>query len=300
MASTPRTEARALLLSMFGSGGVGLAGVAAGVVTGADVVLFDGMVTLAGILLVLVSVIASRVAASSPTTEFPYGRHAATPLAVAVQGAALLGALAYGSGSAAATMAAGGTDPAGTVVAVYGAMATIVSLAMTAVLSHYAKASPLARAELVSWRAGACLSGVVTAGGVAGIVLTSRGMATAAGYLDPALVLVASMALLPTALGLVRDGGRELLEAAPPPHIADAVSATARRVQDRFSLPAPLVRATKLGRRLYVDVGFAITDRDWDITDEDEVRTDIHAELSALDYDVVASVIITLDRRLLG
>ncbi len=285
---------------MFGSGGIGLAGVAAEVVTGADVVLFDGMVTLAGVVLVLVSMVASRVATSSPTADFPYGRHAATPLAVAIQGAALLGALAYGAGSAAATVAAGGTAPAGPVVATYGAIATAVSLAMTAVLSRYAKTSPLAHAELVSWRSGACLSGVVTAGGLVAVVLTARGMSTSAGYLDPALVLVASAGLLPTAVGLMRDGGRELLEAAPPSHLADDVSAAARRVQDRFGLPAPLVRATKLGRRLYVDVGFAITDPDWDIADEDEVRMDLDNALSALDYDVVASVIITLDRRLIG
>ncbi|MFD6427078.1 hypothetical protein, partial [Streptomyces sp. NPDC060198] len=36
-------------------------------------------------------------------------------------------------------------------------------------------------------------------------------------------------------------------------------------VQREFGLPAPTVRATKLGRRLYVDVVFVVPHGDWDV-----------------------------------
>jgi len=297
---TPDREHRALTMSMVGSGVLGAVGVVWGVITGSQIVLFDGVVTLAGIMLVLVSVIAARVAASRPTADYPYGRHAATPLAVAVQGAALLGALVYGASDAVVIIVSGGSEPSGSAVALYGIVAALASIVVMLLLGPYAKSSPLAHAELVSWRSGAYLSGIVALGGVAATILAANGLAVVAGYLDPSLVLLAVVLLLPMALGLIRQGGRELLEAAPPPEIAKVVDAAVQRVRARHALPAPVVRATKLGRRLYVDVGFVVADSEWDVAHEDEVRHEVVDELESLDYDVVAGVTVTRDRDLLG
>jgi len=284
---------------MVGSGALGLGGVVWGVVSGSQIVLFDGVVTLAGMALVAVSMVAARVAASRPTQEYPYGRHAATPLAVAVQGAALLGALTYGASDAVTVIVSGGSDAAGLVVAGYGVVAAAASIAVVSSLRRYARSSPLARAELVSWRSGTWLSGVVALSGVAAAVLAAHDLDAVAGYLDPALVVVASVLMFPMALGLLREGGRELLEAAAPRDVADAVAAGAERVRARHGLPAPVIRTTKLGRRLYVDVGFVVASR-WDVADEDVVRRDLNDELGGLDYDVVAGVTLTRDGRLLG
>jgi len=296
----PRGETRALVVSMVGSGILGLAGVAWGAAVGSQLVLFDGVVTLAGTALVAVSMVAARVAASRPTADYPYGRHAATPLAVAVQGAALLGALTYGASEAVTVIVSGGSDAAGAAVAGYGVVAAAASVTVALLLARYAPSSALARAELVSWRSGALLSGVVVLSGLAAELLMRNDLDRVAAYLDPSLVLLASLLMLPMALGLVREGGRELLEAAAPREIADAVAAAAERVRARHGLPDPLVRTTKLGRRLYVDVGFVVPDTDWDVADEDAVRRDLGEELDGLGYDVVAGVTLTRDGRLLG
>jgi len=278
---------------MLGSAVLGIAGVAWGAITGSQIVLFDGVVTLAGIALVIVSMIASRIAASRPTPDYPYGRHAATSLAVAVQGAALLGALVYGACDAIAVIVSGGSDPAGVAVAAYGVVAALASVAVVALLASHAKSSPLAHAELVSWRSGAYLSGVVALGGLAAALLTANGLSGAAGYLDPSLVLIATVSMLPMTLGLLREGGRELLEASPPREVADDVAAAVEVVRARHDLPTPVVRATKMGRRLYVDVGFVVPITEWNLADEDEVRHDLSTELDRLDFDVVAGLVIT-------
>ncbi|QAY60978.1 cation transporter [Microbacterium protaetiae] len=296
--SSSRGENRALAVSMAGSAVLGTGGVVWGVIIGSQIVLFDGVVTLAGIMLVLVSMIAARVAASRPTTDYPYGRHAATPLAVTLQGAALVGALVYGASEAVTVIVAGGSAPAGVAVAAYGVVAALASVVVIMLLATHARSSPLAHAELVSWRSGAYLSGVVVLGGVASAVLTANDLDTVAGFLDPSLVLLATILMLPMALGLVREGGRELLEAAPPRELAEQVDAAVERVRRRHDLPVPVVRSTKLGRRLYVDVGFVVPDSDWDVAHEDEVRHELTDELGGLDYDVIAGVIITRDPRL--
>jgi hypothetical protein len=61
----PRGETRALVVSMVGSGVLGLGGVAWGAAVGSQIVLFDGVVTLAGIALVAVSMVAASATTSS-------------------------------------------------------------------------------------------------------------------------------------------------------------------------------------------------------------------------------------------
>lgn len=60
-------------------------------------ILFDGVYMLTGIALTGVSLLASKAATLAPFKDCPFGRHAATPLAVALQGAALLGTVVYGA-----------------------------------------------------------------------------------------------------------------------------------------------------------------------------------------------------------
>jgi predicted Co/Zn/Cd cation transporter (cation efflux family) len=58
------------------------------------------------------------------------------------------------------------------------------------------------------------------------------------------------------------------------------------------------VRATKLGRRLYVEVDFVVAEHHWDVDDEDRVRRAVTDALEALPFDVWANVELTTDREL--
>jgi len=290
-------EQRALTISMVATGVLGVGAVVWGLFTGARVVLFDGVYMLAGIVLVAVSMLASRLAQSAPTREYPFGMHAATPLAVALQGAALLGTIGYGAIDAVSVIIDGGSDAAALPVLLYGVVTALASLAVALYLARPARVSPLARAELVSWRAGALLSLVVAIGGGVAVALGDAGVAA---FIDPVLVLIACAMVLPMALGLVREGVRELLEAAPGEplrsQIEDAVRAGVDSVAtEAHVIPEPIIRATKLGQRLYVEVDFVVAAHEWTVDEEDDVRRAITARLEALEYQVWATVELTTD-----
>ena len=102
-------DMRPLRVSMFATAGLGVGAVLWGIATESRVILFDGVYMLAGIVLVAVSMIASRAATMAPSREYPFGRHAARPLAVALQGSAILGTLVYGVADALVVIFAGGT-----------------------------------------------------------------------------------------------------------------------------------------------------------------------------------------------
>lgn len=293
-----RAERRALTVSLVSSGLLGAVAVLWGLAARADVLVFDGVYMLAGIALVAVSLLASRAAASAPSRRFPFGRHAATPLTVAMQGAAILATLLYGAVTAVATLVAGGSAAEGGAILAYGAVSGVVSLLVAAVLRRLAPDGDLARAEIVSWRAGAAMSAVVAVGGLVAILLQDGGHHRAASYVDPVLVLVAVASVAPLPVRLMREGMHELLEGAAP---GDVLAAVGRAVEDAragFDLPDPLVRATKLGRRLYVEVDFVVETARWDVDDEDRVRHAVTAALEALPFDVWANVELTTDREL--
>jgi predicted Co/Zn/Cd cation transporter (cation efflux family) len=291
-----RRERSALAGSAAAAGVVGTGAVVWGLVAGSGLILFDGVYALAGIALVAISFLASRAAGSTPSDRYPFGRHAATPLAVAMQGAALLATLVYGTADAIGTLVAGGSDGDPWSLVVYGAASAVVSGLAAVALRRRAPDSELVHAEVVSWRAGAWLSVVVALGGVVGLVLERAGRPVAAGYVDPVLLLVAVVLITPLPVRLVRDGMHELLEGAPPAPVEAEIARVVALAREEHGLPEPLVRATKLGRRLYVEVDFVVlAGAGWDVDAEDAVRHAVVDPLRALPYDVWATVELTTD-----
>lgn len=290
-----RHERSALLGSAVAAAVLGTAAVVAGLVSGSAVVLFDGLYTLAGIALVGVSALASRAAASRPGGRYPFGRHAATPLAVVVQGAALVATLLYGAADAVGTLLAGGSDASPTTMLVYGGASAVVSALVAWRLRRRSGGSALVDAEVVSWWAGAAISVGVGLGGALAAVLQAAGRDAAAGYVDPVLLLVVVLLVARLPVQLLRDGMHELLEGAPPPEVDAAVRAAVDAARTAFDLPEPLLRATKLGRRLYVEVDFVVEPGRWDVDDEDDVRRAVVGRLRDLPLDVWATVELTAD-----
>ncbi|MEE3851369.1 hypothetical protein VZC37_13570 [Gordonia sp. LSe1-13] len=151
----------------------------------------------------------------------------------------------------------------------------------------------------MSWRAGALLSLMVAVGGVVAVVMRRSEAESAAAYVDPVLVLIASAAIAPMAISLLRQGLRELMEAAPPAELRATIEAAAAAAASEYDLPDPIVRATRLGRRLYVEVDFLVQPGVWRVEDEDRVRRFVVDRLESSDYQLWATVELSTDPTLI-
>lgn len=290
------TERRAIQESIAGAAVLGTLAVAWGIAAQSRVLLFDGAFILLGIVLSALSLMASRAAAESPTTRFPFGKAAVTPLAIAVQGVALLGTLLYAAVDAVAIITAGGSDVAAGTVVAYGLITMVCSYALSRWLTHRAPTSELVAAEVAQWRAGALLSLVFAVG--AGLALALSSVGDVVRYVDPVLVLVACLVLAPIPLRLLRAAGLELLEAEPPADIRRALAEAVTAVRTEFGLDEPFVRSTKLGSRLYLEVDFVVPQGVWDVSGEDRVRRALISHLEPLGYELWANVELTTDPEL--
>jgi predicted Co/Zn/Cd cation transporter (cation efflux family) len=296
--SYQRSERRGLVVSLVASGVIGVSALVWGVVVGAGVLVFDGVYSLAGIALSAASLLASRVSYAPPSGGFPFGRSGAVPQSVAVQGAALAATLVYAAVEAVGTIVAGGSPAPQSVLLAYGVVTTVLSVGVVLLLRRIAPGSELVGAEVAGWFTGALLSLLVAVGGGVGLILDRAG-SPAAAYVDPVLVLVAVAATAYIPVRLVRTSLHELLEGAPPPQVAERIAAILADAEARFGLPEPVVRSTKLGRRLYVEVDFVVPGGTWSVDDEDAVRRYVVGRLDDMPLDVWATVEVTADESLL-
>ena len=250
------------------------------------VVLFDGVFILLGTVMSALALRAAKAADAGPTRIYPYGREALTPFVVGLQGVVALGTTAYAIVDAVLVIIDGGSQTAAVAVAAYAVIATGASVEVWRHLLRSDPDSDLLQLEARGWRAGAILSGVVLIGAALGVVLGRTSASDLGVYLDPVLLIVASLIVLPRPIAMIRMMWSELGERRAPDDVMQAVEELVASVRAAHGLPEPDLRVTKVGRKLYVDVEFLV-DGDgsgWTLADEDAVRRDVARGLDDLAY----------------
>lgn len=266
-----------------------------GFIVGSRVIVFDGVYGAIGLAMTWLALRASRAVDEGPTPRYPFGRESLTPLVIVLQGVALVGTLLLAAVDAVLVILDGGTDTLPLSVVVYGALSGAASLLLAEHLLRRGGHSELVRVEALQWRAGALRNGVMLLGAVAAILIASTAAADLVRFLDPVLVLVAVAMLAPLPVRFLRAGLGELLEGAPSVLVQRQVAEAIAEVRLEHGLPEPLVRVTKLGRKLYLEVAFLVDSGSWTIDDQDAVRRGLLSRLEATGYELWASIDLTGD-----
>lgn len=289
----PALERRALLASTLGAAAFAALGIVLGIVSGSQVILFDGAFSLLGVGLGWMALVASTAGRRGPTERYPFGREGLAPLVIGVEGVALLATCAYAAFEALRTILSGGGEVVGGWGLVYAVISFVVPFAMATWLTR-TSTSELVAAEATQWRAGGAFGIGMLVAFVGARLLEGSRWSWLAGYVDPGLVLVAAVVFVIPPLRMVRTMLVELLEAAPGPEVAEPVRATVAEVGARHALPTPTVRMTKVGTKLYVDVVYEV-DAGQTVGAGDAVRRDLAAGLAELHVDPWLTVEFTAD-----
>ncbi|MFF7363056.1 cation transporter [Streptomyces sp. NPDC008125] len=290
-----RREQRALRVSMAASVALAATGLVWGLVAGSQAVLLDGVSTALGLLLSWIALRASRVAAAGPTPRFPFGRESLVPVAVGVQGLALLGTFGYAAVEAVRVILGGGSEVAAAGLAAYGAVSGLACLAVYGCLARRGPRSDLIRTEATVWLAGAVTSLLIAVGGVVAVLLGMTAWHPAKAYTDSVLVLLTCALLGALPVRMLRRAASELLESGPEPAVRQRVREVVERVRAAEGLPEPVLRTSKVGQKLYVEIAFVVPPGGWDVAGEDRVRRALRDGLAALPYEPWSVVEITSD-----
>jgi cation diffusion facilitator family transporter len=299
-------ERRLLLFSVWASAGFAVFSSIWGIVSGSSMIVFDGLYSFVSIGLSGLALLALRFVRRGPDERFPWGREAAEPLVVILK-ATTLGALCiYAAVGGIVDLLRGGRDVEVGWAVVYAVIATAASLTVGLVLRRGTRSeSPagpgadLVRSEAAEWVGDALLSAGVLVGFLAALLLTARGRSDLAAYVDPAMVVLVSVAFLVVPFRLVIGGMREVMSMAPPADIQAQLRACVEEVEKRHRIQESFIRAAKLGGRMDIEIDFVLGPESTVVTvaDTDAVRSDLHERLAALGYERSLAVTFTTDRR---
>jgi len=228
-------------------------------------IVFDGLYSFVSIGLSGLAVLALGFVRRGPDERFPWGREAAEPLVVILK-AATLGALCvYAAVGGIVDLLNGGREVEVGWAIVYALIATAGSLAVGLVLRYGTRStSPegagadLVRAEAAEWLGDALLSVGVLVGFLAALLLTEEGRPDIAAYIDPAMVVLVSVAFLVVPFRLIIGGLREVLSMSPSEEIQAQLRACVDDVQRHYRLQESFVRAAKVGGRMDIEVDFVV------------------------------------------
>jgi cation diffusion facilitator family transporter len=292
------SDDRALLASTWTSAAFAVVAVGWGLLTGSQLIVFDGLYSFASVGLSLMAVAALRTARRGPDERYPWGREVWEPLTVVVKAAALGGLSVYALVGGVSDVLAGGRTVEVGLAVVYGVVATVVGVVITVVLRRHARAgsSDLVRAEAAEWAGDTLLSVGVLAGFVVAAVLQASGREDLARYVDPVMVVVVSAAFLPVPARLMITGFREVLTMAAPPDVQEPVVTLVRALGAESGFADATVRVSKVGRRLDLDVVFLVG-AGTTVQACDAVRVELERRLAAAGHHVSMSVGFTADRR---
>ncbi|MFM2078512.1 MAG: hypothetical protein RJA49_2402 [Actinomycetota bacterium] len=274
-----------LLVSIAVTGVLGAIGVVWGVIGGSQMILLDGVYAIIGIVVSFLLLGASALAAGPPTRHFPYGRAGATPLAIAIQGLVLAATLVYAGVEAVYVIVDGGSDIAAGWGIAYGALTAVGSLIVWRWLAMRAGTADVLVSEATAWKVAALRGADMIVGFSILALLTGSRWDGAAPYVDPVMVLVTCVLFLPAPYRMVRRTVGEVMEASPASSVRVPVIEAIEAVADQHRLDDPVIRLSKLGPRLYVEVDVAVR-ADVTVEQQHEVRLDLERRLAMIPYDV--------------
>ena len=289
-----RREAGALLLSTCAGAGCAVMALVWGLAAGSRVIVFDGVSSTIGLLLSVVALLAARAAAKPGTPLFPFGRQSFVPAAVGMQGIARFAVSVYAIVDAILLVVEGGDAVQGSSVIVYSAVIAVVCVVVARWLRGRRHLGDLVATEATGWGLATLLSLTILAGFTVVALLPAGDVKDAAArYVDPVLVIVVSLIVLPAPWSMLRTMARELLEMAPPEEIAEPVAAAVRRVMAAHGLHHPVIRMTKTGGRLYLEVDHQVPAGSWTVDQVDSVRTELSSAIASPSFQTWVNLEIT-------
>jgi len=225
----PISEQSALKLSILVTALTGVAGIVGGLAIGSRAILFEGMYSFIDVMLTFGSLAVSKLLMQGPTRRFQFGYWRLEPLVGVVQSALLATTCIYAAFNAIQGLMSGGHTISFGFGMIWASALSLTGFAMAAFVSRLARAhnSILLAVDARSWLISGCLSFALLLAFAIALGLERSPYGHWVPYVDPAVLLCMSLAVLPVPLKTLFSAARDVLDAAP-----DTLDARVRSVMD--------------------------------------------------------------------
>ena len=234
---------------------LGVLGVASGLKTGSQAIIFDGMYSFVDVVPTVVSLLVVKLIARGTSHRFQYGYWHLEPLVAVLRDAILAVACIYAGVDAVNGLSSGGHAVEFDLAALWAGILSVIGILMTWFLSRRAKAlkSPMLEIDARSWVVSTCLSLSLLLGFAMAAALAGTRYQGWIPYLDALALLGMALIMLPMPLiGLWRSMS-DVLQVAP-----DELDSRVHAVMDSVVQERQLLDYTsyiaKAGRGRFVEI----------------------------------------------
>jgi cation diffusion facilitator family transporter len=280
----PTSEQSALKLSIVLTALTGLAGIAAGFMIGSQAIIFDGIYSFIDVILTFGALTVSKLLMQEPTRRFQFGYWHLEPLVGAVESAILATACVYAVINGLQGLTSGGRAVSYGFGLVWASIMCGSGMAMAVYMGRLARLqkSILLTVDARGWLLSGLLSlALLVAYGIA-VILEGSTYSHWVPYVDPAVLLGMSLALLPVPLKTLFAAIRDVMEVAP-----QDLDQRVRSVLDALLRERGFLRysshVAQVGRVRFVEIHILVpTDfRVETVQAVDDIRREIAARLEA-------------------
>ncbi len=295
----PATEQGTLKFSIALTVFLGVLGVASGLVTNSQAIIFDGMYSFVDVVPTVVSLLVVKLIARGTTHRFQYGFWHLEPLVAVLRDAILAIACVYAGIDALNSLTSGGQEVHYGRAALWAGILCVIGLAMTWLLSRRAKAlnSPMLRLDARSWLVSAFLSLALLICFAGATVLAGTRLQGWIPYVDSIALLSMALIMLPMPLVGLWRSMKDVLQVAP-----NELDARVHAVMDSVIRERQFLEYTsyiaKAGRGRFVEIHILVApDARIDVAAADALRSEVSQRLNAGEPTFWLTIDFTADRR---
>lgn len=289
-----RTEQQALKLSLAGILSVSALGIGFGITSGSFAVLFDGVFSLVDAVMSIISITVAGLIAKSAANElsqrtqdrFTMGFWHFEPIVLAVNALLMMAVTIYALFQAVESLLSGGREMEFGPAVIYAAAVVALSTVI-AVVEHRANrriASGFVAIDVKGWIMAGGVTGALLVAFLIGMLLDGTDLAWLMPYVDPAVLALVALVLLPVPFSTLRSSLAEI-SLVTPPELLDHAWRAAQEITSAEGFDDFRVYASQQGRARTVDVVFYVpTGQDpRPLEDWDRIRDAARARLDADD-----------------
>ena len=239
----------------------------------------------------------ARLVASQGNNRFQYGFWHLEPLVIALRASVLVFLVAYAFLSSVNSLFKGGYEPEFGIALAYAAGAALISFGMWWWMRQQAERidSGLVRLDVKAWLMTALINVALLIAFGAALALEGTGAARWIAYLDPAVLAVLALVLLPLPLREARASLGEILMISPP-DVSDSVRAVMADFVARHGFPDYRSYSYKTGRARFIEVSVLVPpELRLSIAEFDTLRTEIGDAIGGKGPDRWLTITFTAD-----
>ena len=295
------TESYLLKISTLGTLFFAVLGIAWGWTVKSEMILFDGMYSLGGVILSLLALMGSIYINKKDYEKYPFGKKMIEPLIVIIKSLAIFIMCIYSLTGSIKDLINGGNEVQYGYALIYALISTLGCGIAYFFLKKKGKAinSSLVNVESSQWLMDTLLSMGVLVGFLIANIIKHTEFIWFNRYLDPLMVIICSSVFIKMPIKSFGDGLKELLEFKADDSITLEIDKLVEGIEREYNFEDTITRVSKTGNDLRIEIDFIYNEEsNIKVLDEmDSLREKIFNSLSHINYEKWLNVSFTKDKK---